>query len=206
MCRSICRHFLEGKCNYGDLCRFGHEVHELLAPVPVQAVSQAQCFNVGSMDSGDHSCIQLLNWARSRSTWIKELRMVLSCLIRSVSVCTAKCRFVIFVLVCSDDRGTMQPAPSNQSAAPSTPDALFVFPCRLHDERRWQASKSTVQPVVDTVAKHVSDVWALDLPCSTVGYAHIGDGHILINKVLCTRDVRQSEWWDDHIPSTMFFL
>ena len=98
-----------------------------------------------------------LNWARSRSTWIKELRMVLSCLIRSVSVCTAKCRFVIFVLVCSDDRGTMQPAPSNQSAAPSTPDALFVFPCRLHDERRWQASKSTVQPVVDIVAKHVSD-------------------------------------------------
>ena len=33
-CRSICRHFLEGKCNYGDKCRFGHDVHELLAPVP----------------------------------------------------------------------------------------------------------------------------------------------------------------------------
>ena len=42
MCRSICRHFLEGKCNYGDQCRFSHEVHELLAPDPVQAVSQGR--------------------------------------------------------------------------------------------------------------------------------------------------------------------
>ncbi|CAL1158316.1 unnamed protein product [Cladocopium goreaui] len=30
--RSICRHFLEKKCTFGDLCRFSHEVTALTAP------------------------------------------------------------------------------------------------------------------------------------------------------------------------------
>eukprot|EP00439_Symbiodinium_sp_Y106_P035079 s3846_g4.t1 len=31
--RSVCRHFLEGKCNYGDACRFSHAGFPLTPPV-----------------------------------------------------------------------------------------------------------------------------------------------------------------------------
>ena len=102
MCRSICRHFLEGKCNYGDLCRFSHEVHELLAPVPVQAVSQGR-------GSTLFQC------------WKQECCTVPKCFITSVHVSTeglesdGKCSGDL-LFVPMQDRGTMQPAPSIRKA------------------------------------------------------------------------------------------
>ena len=34
ICRPICRHFLEGRCTYGDSCRFSHEVVANPSPMP----------------------------------------------------------------------------------------------------------------------------------------------------------------------------
>ena len=36
--RSICRHFLQQKCTFGDLCQFSHEVPELTSAPPGQTL------------------------------------------------------------------------------------------------------------------------------------------------------------------------
>ena len=36
--RSICRHFLQSKCTFGDLCQFSHEVPELTSAPPGQTL------------------------------------------------------------------------------------------------------------------------------------------------------------------------
>ena len=165
----------------------------------------AHCFNVESTDSRDHSCsLQLelsafavhLNQGVAYGSIMSYQKCV--CLHCKVSICYI--RFGVFWW-------QRNYATSSLKSECCTLHS-WCFVCVPLQTPRWEKMTGKQKHSATSCGHRCQTCvrWALDLPCSTVGYAHIGDGHILINKVLCTRDVRQSEWWDDHIPSTVFFI